>query len=81
MHRKYSFGNFMISLPNKTKTPHWHSYTVGGHKLRYCDLNSFLVITRLIHAERLSVWNHEITKIMQIVVKIGMKYRNCVANM
>ena len=42
--------------------------TVKGHNwvsLTYCDFDSYLVITRLVHKERLDLCNHEITQTMQ----------------
>ena len=45
-------------------------FTVKGHKwvsLTYFDFNSYLVITRLIHKERLGVCNIEITEIQQFL--------------
>ena len=50
--------------------PTFRQFTVKGHNwlsLAYCDLNSYLVITRLIHKEGLGVFDHEITQTMQFV--------------
>ena len=58
--RKQIFDNFMITYDKLTLA----QFTVKGHNwvsLTYCDFNSYLVITRFIHEERLGVCDHEIT--------------------
>ena len=58
--RKQISDNFMISYDKLSLA----QFTVKGHNwvsLTYCDFNSYSVITRFIHEERLGVCDHEIT--------------------
>ena len=58
--RKQISDNFMISYDKLSLA----QFAVKGHNwvsLTYCDFNSYSVITRFIHEERLGVCDHEIT--------------------
>ena len=56
--RKHIFGNFIISLPDKTENSLWNGSQIRSNwvSLTYYDFNLYLVITRWIHKFKTTGW-------------------------